>query len=71
MVTNVLQSNEGLKNPNKTLQYFKGTTFTNVDITWIWSLLLALIAPYVFAVVKYIWILLCNKKWKTEKGNEE
>lgn len=70
MVTNVLQSNEGLKNPNKTLQYFKATTFTYVDITWIWSLLLALIAPYVFTVIKYIWILLCNKKWKTEKGNE-
>lgn len=71
MVTNVLPSNGGLKNPNQTLQYFKSTTFTNVEITWIWSLLLAIIAPSVFAVVKYIWIWLFNKKSKTKKDNEE
>lgn len=69
MVTNVLPSNGGLKNPNQTLQYFKENKFTNVDITWIWSLLLAIISPYVFAVFKYIWSLLWNKTRKTEKDN--
>lgn len=69
MVTNVFPSNGGLKNPNQTLKYFKENKFTNVDITWIWSLLLAIISPYVFAVFKYIWSLLWNKTGKTEKDN--
>uniref|UniRef100_K1Q406 chitin synthase n=1 Tax=Magallana gigas TaxID=29159 RepID=K1Q406_MAGGI len=55
----------GLKNPNQTLKYFKEKKdFTNVEVTWIWSLLLAVIAPYVFTVLKYLWVLLFKKTRK-------
>ena len=68
MTTNVLPSNGGLKNPNGTLRYFKGdeltNVFTSVDVTWIWSLLIAVTAPYVFTFLKYFWILVFKKTRK-------
>lgn len=65
MTTNIFPNDGGLKNPNHTLKYFKeGKEFTNVEVTWIWSLLLAIIAPYVFTVLKYLWVLLFKKTRK-------
>lgn len=65
MTTNIFPNKGGLKNPNQTLKYFKEKKeFTNVEVTWIWSLLLAVIAPYVFTVLKYLWVLLFKKTRK-------
>ena len=64
MTTNVLPSSGELKNPNGTLSYTKGGEFTSVDVTWIWSLLIAVTAPYVFTFLKYFWILVFKKTRK-------
>ena len=64
MTTNVLPSSGELKNPNGTLSYFKESAFTNVEVTWIWSLLIAVTAPHVFTFLKYFWILVFKKTRK-------
>ena len=64
MTTNVLPSTGGLKNPNGTLKYFEKSTFTSVDVAWIWSLLIAVTAPYVFTFLKYFWTLVFKKTRK-------
>ncbi|XP_061164529.1 chitin synthase chs-2-like [Saccostrea echinata] len=64
MTTNIFPPNGELKNPDKTLKYFKNRQLTSVEVTWIWSLLIAIIAPYVFIVFKYILILLFKKTRK-------
>ena len=64
MTTNVLPSSGELKNPNGTLSYTKGGEFTSVDVAWIWSLLIAVTAPYVFTFLKYFWILVFKKTRK-------
>ena len=51
-----------LKSLNGTLFY--GNQFSSsTDVRWIWGILIAVTAPYLFTVLKQLWTLLLKKTW--------
>lgn len=51
-----------LKTLGGTLSY-TGRSWIYTDVRWIWGVLIAISAPYLFTVFKYTWVLLFRKTW--------
>lgn len=67
MTANIFPSTteNSLKTLNGTLSYPLNST----DVRWIWSILITITAPYLFTILKYLWVLMKQRtkpmQWKT------
>lgn len=56
---------KNLTTSNGTWSHTKSAT----DVRWIWGILITITAPYLFTIIKYLWMLLVKKtrpmRWKT------
>lgn len=61
MTSNIFPSTteNNLKTSNGTLSY----TTNSTDVKWVWGILLTITAPYLFTILKYLWVLMLQRTW--------
>lgn len=61
MTANIFPSTTetNLKTLNGTLSY----TLNATDVRWIWGILITITAPYLFTILKYLWVLMLQRTW--------
>lgn len=67
MTANIFPSTT--ENSLKTLVGTLSYPLNSTDVRWIWSILITITAPYLFTIMKYLWVLMKQRtkpmQWKT------